>query len=251
MLQSLQYRLFLEGTSHRRSARLDHIEPMFESHRAEGMVPAAHDMFIPAHRYNSRVPTPEDDPMTWARKRPWLTSLWGFLGLVIAAVLVRYLPALGFTTYDAVGAVVSLLSIGATVYTFKSAQSLDRDLTRLTMAVSAPSLLGKIEALRGTLASSGSLIAEINAELELQATSLERIKAEAEENQRLAALNQDEAEAVRKLVKATIEGAQTTTANRGRRQQWLFFLAGLFASVPLGVAANFAFDFVKAGHWSW
>jgi hypothetical protein len=105
----------------------------------------------------------------------------------------------------------------------------------------AETLAGRVEALRANLAQSGSLIEEINAELHLQTTALDRIRAEAEQNQRLAALHKVEADAVRDLVAATIEGAQARAAHPSRRQQWLFFLAGLFFSVPLGVVGNFVY----------
>jgi len=104
----------------------------------------------------------------------------------------------------------------------------------------------RINDLRSNLAASSDLIGEINAEFELQVAAAERIKAEAEENQKLAALNEEEAEAVRKVVERTIEGAQTRASKVGGRQQWLFFLAGLLAAIPLGVAGNFAFELVKA-----
>lgn len=100
----------------------------------------------------------------------------------------------------------------------------------------------RIEVLRANLAQSATLIDEINAELKLQTTALDRIKGEAEQNQRLAALHKEEADAVRNLVAATIEGAQEKAARPSRRQQWLFFLAGLFFSVPLGVIGNFIYS---------
>ena len=105
-----------------------------------------------------------------------------------------------------------------------------------------PTLTDRINALRSNLAASAFLIEEINAEFDLQTAAAERIRAEAEENQRLAALHKEEAEAVRTLVERT----QAKASRLAGRQQWLFFLAGLLFAVPLGVAGNFAFELVKA-----
>jgi len=100
----------------------------------------------------------------------------------------------------------------------------------------------QIVMLRQNLDSSKRLIREINAEFDLQVAAAEKIKAEAEQNQRLAELNADQARAVKNL----IESVQDRASKIGGRQQWLFFLAGLLASVPLGVIGNFVFESVKA-----
>jgi hypothetical protein len=108
----------------------------------------------------------------------------------------------------------------------------------------APTLTDRIETLRENLGQSSTLINEINAELQLQTAALERIRAEAEENQRLAALHREEADAVRQLVSTTIEGAQSESVKQSKRSSWLFFLAGLLFSVPLGVGVNFLYDLI-------
>jgi hypothetical protein len=100
----------------------------------------------------------------------------------------------------------------------------------------------QIVQLRSNLESSSDLIREINAEFQLQAAAAEKIKAEAEQNQRLAELNAEQAQAVKELV----ESVQNRASRIGGRQQWLFFLAGVLFSVPLGVAGNFVFELVKA-----
>ena len=112
-------------------------------------------------------------------------------------------------------------------------------------ATQPPAPPARIEALRANPGASRALIAEIDAEFALQVAAAERIQAEAQENERLAALRRDEAEAVRQFVERTIEGAQARSAKLGSRQQWLFFLAGLPVSVPLGVVGNVAFEAVK------
>lgn len=81
---------------------------------------------------------------------------------------------------------------------------------------------------------------KVQSEVDLQVTALTKVKAEAEENQRLAELNKEQAEAVRRVIASTNEAA----AKPNRRQQWLFFLAGLFFSIPLGVGVNFLYDLI-------
>ncbi|MCA1709321.1 MAG: hypothetical protein LC808_41000, partial [Actinobacteria bacterium] len=79
---------------------------------------------------------------------------------------------------------------------------------------------------------------------ELQTTALARIRAEAEQNRRLAALHQDEADAVRELMEATLRRAQTQSTMLSGQQQWRFFFGGLFFSIPLGVVGNLLYDLV-------
>jgi hypothetical protein len=112
------------------------------------------------------------------------------------------------------------------------------------IAVAEESLTDRIEGLRSNLKQSTVLMDEINAELGLRTAALDRIRQEAEENRRLAALHADEAEAVKNLVASTIEGARAQADKPAKRQQWLFFLAGLFFSIPLGVGVNFLYDLI-------
>lgn len=99
----------------------------------------------------------------------------------------------------------------------------------------------KVALLRANLESSSQLIQQINAEFALQAAAAEKIKAEAEQNQRLAELNAEQAQAVKTLV----ESVQAQASKAGGRQQWRFFLAGLLVAILTGVIGNFAFEFVK------
>jgi hypothetical protein len=123
------------------------------------------------------------------------------------------------------------------------AQQGQRRSKELTAERQSP-LSNRIEMLRDNLKVSDAIIAEITAELNLQMTSLDRIRAEAEENRNLAALHKDEADAVKKLVE-TIHTAQNTTTEQGKRQQWMFFVAGLLLGIPPSVLANFVYDLVK------
>ncbi|MGH3937396.1 MAG: hypothetical protein ACRDTG_01975 [Pseudonocardiaceae bacterium] len=107
-----------------------------------------------------------------------------------------------------------------------------------------PTLAERIEDVWANLSQSSAILAEINAEVELQTTTLERIRAEAEQNRRLAALHQDEADAVRELVEATLRRTQTQSAMLSSRQQWGFFFGGLLFSIPMGIAGNLLYDLV-------
>jgi hypothetical protein len=93
----------------------------------------------------------------------------------------------------AVGGVVGLI---ASVHTVRAAA---RDAKAATdvLQQAPPSLAERIDQLRVILAESSALINEINAEIQLQTTALDRIRAEAEDNRRLASLHQKEADAVR------------------------------------------------------
>jgi len=151
------------------------------------------------------------------------------------------------------GDISSWLSLGAVTLAFAvatfelsparashSARQAERDTDRAVR----PTLADRIEDLRANLNQSSAIITEINAEVELQTTTLERIRAEAEQNRRLAALHQDEADAVRELVEATLRRAQTQSTKLSGRQQWGFFFGGLLFSIPLGVVGNFLYDLV-------
>ena len=63
----------------------------------------------------------------------------------------------------------------------------------------------QIDKLRLNLESSKQLIEQINAEFDLQAAAAAKIKAEADQNQRLAELNADQAQAVKNLVESVQE----------------------------------------------
>lgn len=101
-----------------------------------------------------------------------------------------------------------------------------------------PGITDRIEQLRSHLGTSATLIKQIESEFQLQVAALERIKAESEENQRLAELSRDQAEAVR----AVIASANDKAARPAKRQQWLFFGAGLVFSIPLGIGVNYLYD---------
>ncbi|MFW2239273.1 hypothetical protein ACVH9Z_34350 [Rhodococcus opacus] len=107
-----------------------------------------------------------------------------------------------------------------------------------------PSMTARIEALRENLALSATILDEIHTELQVRTTALEQVRAEAEENQRLADLNADAAAAVKSLLARTIEAAQEEASKRDSKKQRLYFVSGLALAVPLAVVANFLYAFM-------
>jgi hypothetical protein len=82
------------------------------------------------------------------------------------------------------------------------------------------------------------LVSELQAEMEATMAALERLRIQNEEYEKLAAVREQEAQAVRRLVESVISGAHTELERSSRRDQALFFVAGLVASVPLGMLVN-------------
>jgi sensor c-di-GMP phosphodiesterase-like protein len=131
---------------------------------------------------------------------------------------------------------VSLAGVGASGLLANIA----RRVGRRAAPESEPDITDRIEQLRSHLGTSAALIKQIESEFQLQVAALDKIKAESEENQRLAELNREQAEAVR----AVIASANEKAAKPAKRQQWLFFGAGLFFSIPLGVGVNYLYDLI-------
>ncbi|MER7861687.1 hypothetical protein ABTX61_21450 [Amycolatopsis japonica] len=144
-----------------------------------------------------------------------------------------FLEGLGDASTSWVTLLTGLLAAGASVISLWSAR-------RSAQPRKPPSIADDIETLQENLTRSARLMKKVQSEVDLQVAALAKVKAEAEENQRLAELNKEQAEAVRRVIASTNEAA----AKPNRRQQWLFFLAGLFSSVPLGVAGNFVYDLI-------
>ncbi len=135
-----------------------------------------------------------------------------------------------------VAILASVVGVGASGILTDFARRLGR---RAVPALAEPDT-DRIEQLRSHLGASAKLIKQIESEFQLQVAALERIKAESEENQRLAELSRAQADAVRAVIASTYD----TAARPAKRQQWLFFGAGLFFSIPLGIGVNFLYDLI-------
>ncbi|WP_097320031.1 hypothetical protein [Actinoplanes atraurantiacus] len=121
----------------------------------------------------------------------------------------------------------------------------------------------RIARITGALSESQRLIAELQAEVDTKLAAVERLRAEEEQNRQLAAMREEEAEAVRRLLRTTIESAhdelragleherddlrvrlqELQSALDGmressRKDQIRFFVYGVGVSIPIGILIN-------------
>ncbi|QYC42522.1 hypothetical protein Nocox_24595 [Nonomuraea coxensis DSM 45129] len=75
---------------------------------------------------------------------------------------------------------------------------------------------------------------ELERDIQAQQAASEALLTQAEEQESLLAINQEQAEKIRKI----IVGETKATIRSERRQQWMFFAAGLLLSIPIGVLVN-------------
>jgi hypothetical protein len=124
----------------------------------------------------------------------------------------------------------------------------------------------RIGRLVASLHESQRLITELQAEIDVKAAAVARLQAEEEQSRQLAALRQEEAAAVNRLISTTLNAAHDNLRReleqerdhlrgnlshlqleleamqrKGRRDQWLFFGAGVVLSIPIGIMINILF----------
>ncbi|MEU4407294.1 hypothetical protein AB0F88_22455 [Streptosporangium sp. NPDC023963] len=107
---------------------------------------------------------------------------------------------------------------------------------RLAQAEEDPgeALRRRVERVNEAFVEAAALMADLQRDLAAQQAAREELIAQAEEQQQLLTVDQEQAKNIRLLL---IEGAKE--ANRAERgQQWMFFLLGTLVSVPIGVAIN-------------
>ncbi|TLP66534.1 hypothetical protein [Microbispora triticiradicis] len=96
----------------------------------------------------------------------------------------------------------------------------------------------RISRVNDAFAKATTLMDELRRDLEAQQATREALLAEAERQQQLLAINEEEAEKIRQIL--TNETKETIRAER--RREWLFFLLGFAASaaasVPIGIWVN-------------
>ncbi|MBG0833121.1 hypothetical protein HS041_36055 [Planomonospora sp. ID67723] len=92
----------------------------------------------------------------------------------------------------------------------------------------------RIAAVNAAFTEAARLMDELQRDLAAQQAAREAIIAQAEEQQRLLEINQEQAEKIRHI----LVGETKATIRAERRQQWLFFALGAAMSVPIGVAIN-------------
>jgi uncharacterized protein HemX len=124
----------------------------------------------------------------------------------------------------------------------------------------------RVARLVASLHESQRLIRELQAEIDAKAAAVARLQAEEEQSRQIAALREEEAAAVNHLISSTLQTAHdnlrrelererdhlrnnlsqlqselSTMQRTGRRDQWLFFAAGVLLSIPIGIAINIIF----------
>ncbi|MEE6260971.1 hypothetical protein [Plantactinospora sonchi] len=116
-------------------------------------------------------------------------------------------------------------------------------------------LLSRVAKVQDHLKDIAELLPDLEAELKVRQTAFRKLRAKAEETERYAALHQEHADAVQKLVDenrktalaeatALVVQELAKTSKDGKKQQIQYFLYGLASSVPLGVAGNFVFEWL-------
>lgn len=79
-----------------------------------------------------------------------------------------------------------------------------------------------------------ALMDDLQRDLAAQQAAREELLSQGEEQQRLLAVDQEQAEKIRHI----LVGETKATIRAERRQQWLFFALGATISIPIGVAIN-------------
>ncbi|MFI7134391.1 hypothetical protein ACIBQ1_52600 [Nonomuraea sp. NPDC050153] len=107
---------------------------------------------------------------------------------------------------------------------------------RLAQAREDPgqSLGRRVERVNAAFAEAASLMDDLRRDLEAQKAAREALLTEAEKQQSLLEVNEDQAEKIRQI----LVGETKATIRAERRQQWMFFGLGVAASIPIGVMIN-------------
>ncbi|MER7506094.1 hypothetical protein AB0L05_30480 [Nonomuraea pusilla] len=107
---------------------------------------------------------------------------------------------------------------------------------RLAHAAEDPGkvLRDRITRINDAFAEAASLMEDLRRDLEAQQAARETLVAQAEEQQRLLEVNEEQAEKIRQI----LVGETKATIRAERRQQWMFFTLGVLVSIPIGVAIN-------------
>ncbi|MCK2215963.1 hypothetical protein MF672_019495 [Actinomadura sp. ATCC 31491] len=107
---------------------------------------------------------------------------------------------------------------------------------RLRQAAEDPGrrLQRRIERVNSAFAEAAALMDELRRDLAAQQIARQALLEEAERQQQILDIDEEEAEKIRQILMR-----ETRTAIQAeRRQQWFFFALGALASIPIGVAVN-------------
>ena len=96
-----------------------------------------------------------------------------------------------------------------------------------------PTVETRIEEATRALEMTAGLVNDLQAEMRARMATLDRLRNENAEFERLAAVRREEAEAVSRLIENVINRTHSKLSRSSRRDQVLFFVAGLAASIPV------------------
>ncbi|WP_431928586.1 hypothetical protein [Nonomuraea jabiensis] len=107
---------------------------------------------------------------------------------------------------------------------------------RIAAAAEDPgqTLRRRIAEVNRAFAETASLMDDLGRDLEAQQVARDALVLQADEQQRLLEINQEQAEKIRHI----LVGETKSTIRAERRQQWMFFALGILVSIPIGVAIN-------------
>ncbi|MER7363302.1 hypothetical protein [Nonomuraea wenchangensis] len=98
----------------------------------------------------------------------------------------------------------------------------------------AERLKRRVIAINATFSEAATLMSDLQRDLAAQQAAREVLVAQAEEQQRLLEVNEEQAEKIRQI----LIGETKATIRAERRQQWMFFALGVVVSIPIGVMIN-------------
>jgi hypothetical protein len=107
---------------------------------------------------------------------------------------------------------------------------------RLAQAAEDPGqvLRDRISQVDAAFTEAASLMDDLRRDLEVQQATRDALVAQAEEQQRLLEVDQEQAERIRQI----LVGETKATIRAERRQQWMFFALGVATSIPIGIMIN-------------
>ncbi|MFD1932224.1 hypothetical protein ACFSKW_12140 [Nonomuraea mangrovi] len=170
------------------------------------------------------------------RKRVWLAvRVWLLVGISMAFVF--WLAVSGLGDKDPLSwALIGSTVVGA-IYSMVLAFREHRDLqAALSEAEEDPKelLQRRIHRVNEAVALAASEMQALQRDLEAQQAASSALLAQAEEQQRLLEINQEQAERIRHIL---VGETKATIRDEGRKQ-WMFFALGIVVSIPIGVAIN-------------
>lgn len=95
-------------------------------------------------------------------------------------------------------------------------------------------LRNRIAAVNDAFAEAVTLLDDLRRDLASQQAARAALEAQSEEQQRLLAIDEEQAGKIRKI----IVGETKETIRAERRQQWMFFALGVAVSIPIGIMIN-------------